>query len=91
MTTKDTVLTTLGQLTEQGRVWLTREDILTVRASVDLHTQITGVIIPQGTIGKVLYADFDNIIIDFGLATVHRLPIDTDLISPLDTPVIEVT
>lgn len=84
------ILIILGELTEQGQRWFTKEDILTVRAAVDLRATITGVIIPQGTIGKVLQVDSGGLIVCFGLSTVHRLPIDTDLIHPLDTPVIEV-
>lgn len=90
MNTKNEVLCTIGHLTEHGQRWLTREDILTVRASVDLRATITGVVIPQGTIGKVLQVDSDGLIVCFGLSTVHRLPIDTELILPVDTQVIEV-
>ena len=80
MNTKNIVLTAIGQLTEQGRVRLTREDITTVRGSVDLRAQLTGVIIPQGTIGRLLETDSDTLTIDFGLSSVHRLPRDTHLV-----------
>ena len=80
MNAKNIVLAAIGQLTEQGRVWLTSEDVTTVRGGVDLRAQLTGVIIPQGTIGRLLEADGETITIDFGLATVHRLPRDTHLV-----------
>lgn len=80
MNTKDTVLQTIGQLSEQGQTWLTKDDLLTVRAAVDLRAQITGIVIPAGTVGKILAADRDSLTIDFGLATVHRLPRDSKLV-----------
>ena len=58
----------------------TKNDLLTVRASVDLRAQLTGLTIPAGTVGRVLAADRDSLTVDFGLATVHRLPRDTHLI-----------
>lgn len=57
-----------------------QDDLLTVRANVDLRAITTGVIIPAGTIGKVLSADRETFIVDFGLATVHRLPRNTHLV-----------
>ena len=80
MNSKNEVLLTTGQLTEQGQTWLTQDDLLTVRATVDLRAIITGVVIPAGTVGKVLAADRDSLTVDFGLATVHRLPRDTHLV-----------
>ncbi|MCB0175802.1 MAG: hypothetical protein KDJ97_35185 [Anaerolineae bacterium] len=80
MNAKNIVLNTIGQLTEQGATWFVKEGVTTVRATVDLRTELTGVVIPQGTIGRILEAGRDSLIIDFGLATVHRLPRDTHLI-----------
>ena len=80
MTANNEVLTRFGHLTEHGQRWLTREDVLTVQTSVDLRTTFTGVVIPAGTVGKVLYADLESIIINFGLVSVQRLPLDSDLI-----------
>ncbi|MCB0210744.1 MAG: hypothetical protein KDJ52_15500 [Anaerolineae bacterium] len=77
---KNNVLETIGQLTEQGATWLTKDDLLTVRAAVDLRSVITGFVIPAGTIGRILEADKSGMIVDFGLATVHRLPRDSKLI-----------
>ena len=80
LTPQNEVLTTIGQLTEQGQAWLTKYDILTVRAAVDLRSIITGFVIPAGTVGKILAADRDGMIVDFGLSTVHRLPRNSQLI-----------
>ncbi|MCB0197974.1 MAG: hypothetical protein KDJ65_38880 [Anaerolineae bacterium] len=80
LTPQNEVLTTIGQLTEQGQAWLTKDDILTVRAAVDLRSIITGFVIPAGTVGKILAADRDGMIVDFGLSTVHRLPRNSQLI-----------
>lgn len=59
---------------------LPHDDLLTVRVSVDLLATTTGVIIPAGTVGKILAADRETFTVDFGLATVHRLPRDTHLV-----------
>ncbi|MCB0207742.1 MAG: hypothetical protein KDJ52_00345 [Anaerolineae bacterium] len=80
LNTQTKVLADIGQLTEQGATWLTKDDLLTVRAAVDLRSVITGFVIPAGTIGKILEADKDGMIVDFGLSTVHKLPRDSKLI-----------
>lgn len=81
LTPQEAVLAAAGELTyQQGQTWFTQEDILTVRAAVDLRAQLTGLTIPAGTVGKVLAADRDSLTVDFGLATVHRLPRDSKLV-----------
>ncbi|MCB0165611.1 MAG: hypothetical protein KDI79_15375 [Anaerolineae bacterium] len=80
LTPQEAVLAAAGELTQQGQTWFTQEDILTVRAAVDLRAQLTGLTIPAGTVGRVLAADRDSLTVDFGLATVHRLPRDTHLV-----------
>lgn len=80
LNTQTKILADIGQLTEQGAIWLTKGDLLTVRAAVDLRAQLTGAVIPQGTVGKILVADKNSMLVDFGLSTVHRLSRDSKLV-----------